>query len=253
MAAIVRDSSEVTYDAASGGGVGSFSLGVEATSSKGHSRAILVFVFMRSNTTSPSVSSMTCDGEAMTKLAAASLVNQYTSGQWINVETWYALPEPPNKSSGQTWSIVGTYNMTLPLASVVMATSFLNVNPRGWQGLAATNTGNSANPNVTLNGQTTDSYVAFAAAQQRGASGGAYDSSSSALNEIYDAETGSGAFGDLTYYLGWAGPSGIANATYGPTRASSNPWTAVMVELLKSEESIPLIVPRRRQMALVRL
>mgnify|MGYP000911803230 CR=1 FL=1 len=252
MAAVVGDSTGITFEAAAGGGVGSFSLGVGATSQKGVSRAILVFAFMRSNTSSPSVSSLTCDGAAMTKLAAASLVNQYTSGQWINVETWYALTEPPNKDSGQTWSLEGTFNMTLPLASVVMAKCVLNVNPRGWQGLAATNSGNSTNPNVTLTGKTAGSFVVFAAAQRRD-TGGAYDSSAAFLDEYYDGETGSGTSGDMTYYLGGEGPVGAGNATYGPTRSSSAQWTAVAVELLKSEESIPLIVPRRRQMALVRL
>lgn len=252
MAAYVQDGIGVASDASAGGGGSSFSVDVGVSGQYALSRVMLAFAFMRSNSSSPSVTSMTCGGVAMTKWASASLVNQYNTGQWINVEVWYLLMDPPAAGPGNV-VVAGSYNMTLPQAGVTMATTVLNVNPRGWQGQAATASGSSTNPTVMLYGMAAGSNIWFAAAQQRGASGGSYDSSAAHLLEAYDAETGTGSAGDLTYYMGYAGPTGGGNGYFGPTRSSSAPWTAVAVELLKSEEGIPLGAPmRRRQMALVR-
>lgn len=239
--AILLDGATASEEAAAGGGRTSFSF-IHSSWSNPQSNRLLIVVAKIRAASAITLTSLTADSVGMTKITGASAINEYSTGNWINIETWYL------RNPAVAPTIAGTYSAE-PLGDEVTSIVFTHVDPRTPIGVVNTATGSSTTPSVTLGSSSLGSHLLFACAKRRGA-GGTFNMVAAGLNQLTNDETGTGSAGDLSYCDGNMGPVGTTGGTLAPAHDISSQWTAMGIEIRLEEKAWP---PIRRRQAYLRM
>lgn len=184
---------------------------------------LLVFVFLR-DTNTAFVSALTYNGVALSKQNAASISNEYGSGLFHVIETWYL-----SGAAAGSNTLAATYSENVQ-SSAVVAIAIGGEHASSPIGNGSTNSGSGATPNVTFNTSTNNSLVIGAAIMRR-ASGGNYTAGVDST-ELIEGETGTAAQSDITFTVLKELKATAGSMTIDTTNATSSAqWSMVAIEI----------------------
>lgn len=206
---------------------------------------LLVLVGMR-DTAAASVSTLTYNGVSLTKIASASIVNEYATGVWLNIEAWYL-----------DGAAQGINTLSLTFDQNVQASAMIAISIGGENaspiGNGSTANGSGATPAVTFSTAANNSLIVGMAIMRRDA-GGSYTPGTGAT-ELTEGETGTAAQSDFTYTALHELVATAGSMTIDTTNSlSSAQWSMVAVEIKEAvAAAAPSLFPPRRNRNYVRM
>lgn len=184
---------------------------------------LLVCVHGRASTTR-TISSVKRGTTDLTKVAGASIRNEYSAGVYHYVEWWYEIAPP---SGSQTINTVYSGAMSSDAVEVFYLSGVHQSSPVGASG---TNTGSGTTPTIGLTTGSDQSWV-LAGGTQRRASGGTYTAGTDDV-KMGEGETGTGAQADLSWVSLYTAAGGAGSYTVSAVNGtSSSQWTVGALEI----------------------
>ena len=232
------ENSATAVDASGGGAPSTITLSLRIS---GDNRIAIFLPRNRDNNTGYYISSATWNGNAMSNVAGASLINEYAGTQWMNVLTYYYLAPATGK-----YDIVGTFSTAATLGVAVDAVCWSGIHqstPIGASNEVNGGTPGDATPTIALTTTVVNSVVLMATGK-RYASGGSFTPGTS-VTEISDFNSGNASSGDVLAFTGYKQATTTGSYTVDATNTgNTSQWTAVAIELIRAAAPSASNLPR---------
>jgi len=223
--------------------VGRASASFSHNSGSGSERGLFVCCKLRDDANA-GASAVTYNGVGLTK--ALNVEQEYSAGQWINVEWWYLA----NPASGSN-TVAVTYSHTLT-ADEVTAVTLNGVEQSDPIGASNSATGNSSGPAVSVTTEQANAWI-LAGIGKRRAGGGSF-TPGTGTTEVADGETGTAGNADISYFDGYETTTTAGAHTVDATHSVTSEWTMAAIEVKETTgggTAVPVLAMHYRKLRMM--